>query len=217
MNAPEALSDPLSALGSDLLLHVLSYLDLESLKHVALAGHAWRTLASDDALWRRHCEEEWATQVFTPAAQRTDLSWKQRHLLARADASRTDITVEELCTFRWRFRFKPQAGEYWMALDPFYTGQGPPMQRLFSEDHSVCAAPGDPLWGEHETRWRFCKTREGVRGHFVKINHWPSLDCTRTPDGGWCMQNMWVVYETTLEPGGAYSRGLPPGLARHLA
>lgn len=40
--------------------------------------------------------------------------------LAFMDRLRTTITVDELVSFRWYFRFKEQAGESWMEMDPWY-------------------------------------------------------------------------------------------------
>lgn len=51
--------------------------------------------------------------------------------------------VEELCAFRWKFCFKPQAGTYWLGMTA-----GLNMERLFTEDGSVSAPPDDVLWGE---------------------------------------------------------------------
>ena len=53
-------------------------------------------------------------------------------------------------------------------------------------------------------RWRFTKSGNlpcgrRVRGQFLKVNHWPSLAISRTPDWGWRMENCWVVY-TSNEP-----------------
>jgi hypothetical protein len=134
------------------------------------------------------------------------------------------------------------AGEYWLAMDPFWTRQGPQMQRLYCVDGSVVAPPDEPLWGEHlalsaaaaaaccllmwpvytacgcgpaaslqstpaahrpaagehECRWRFCKSKEGRPGHYIKANHWPSLTISRTPSGSWVMENLWVVHEAVL-------------------
>jgi hypothetical protein len=50
-------------------------------------------------------------------------------------------------------------------------------------------------------RWRFTKTKEGKRGHFVKINHWPSLIISRSRDWGWRMENCWVVYTSCTDSG----------------
>ncbi|KAL4434402.1 hypothetical protein ABPG75_000843 [Micractinium tetrahymenae] len=206
------LLDPYDALGGDLLVHIFSFLDAPTLLLCSHVSRCWQDCAADDRLWQQLAEMEWADKVYVgPAGQRTDLPWRQRFLLAEADLQRTAITVEELCAFRWTFRFKPQAGIYWLGLTA-----GLRMERLFSEDGSVSAPPDDALWGEHESRWRFCKTRDGVRGHYVKINHWPSLDCSRTTGGGWRMQNIWVIYEAILPQGGPYSHGLHHGLARHL-
>lgn len=71
------------------------------------------------------------------------------------------------------------------------------------------------LAGAQEMRWRFCKTKEGRCGHFVKVNQYPSLEISRTPDGGWRMHNYWVVYEACLEAGGEYAQGIPPSAPRH--
>jgi hypothetical protein len=147
-------------------------------------------------------------------------------------------------------------------MDPFWTRQGPQMQRLFCADGSVVAPPDDPLWGEHlaasaaaaccrccclllwptwvctscscclqaldllphtwpaagehECRWRFCNSKEGRPGHYVKVNHWPSLSISRTPSGGWVMENLWVVHEAVLRPGGPYRQGIGPAQECHL-
>ncbi len=50
----------------------------------------------------------------------------------------------------------------------------------------------------------------------MQVNHWPSLSISRTSDGGWVMQNVWVVYHAVLVPGGPYSRGIAPDQRAHL-
>lgn len=55
---------------------------------------------------------------------------------------------EELTHFRWSFRFKHQAGEFWLLLDPSWTGEGAHLQRLFHPDGTtVPGDPRDPFWG----------------------------------------------------------------------
>ncbi|PSC75299.1 F-box family isoform B [Micractinium conductrix] len=206
---------PLAALGVDLFYEVLSHLgDAETLQAAERVSRGWRAAIADGRLWRPLCEAAWAACVYSPAAARPDLTWRQRHALTLADRQRATLTADELCTFTWLFRFKSEAGRFWLALDPWWVGL-PQLRRFFHADGSLTAAPEDPLWGEHETRWRFCKTRHGVKGLYVKVNHWPSLTVSRTPAGGWQLENEWVVYAAALQPGGPYARGLLPGVASH--
>jgi hypothetical protein len=44
--------------------------------------------------------------------------------------------------------------------------------------------------------WRMTKSRQGRRGQFVKINHWPALTVTRLEDWGWQLDSCWVRYRT---------------------
>ncbi|KAL4428571.1 hypothetical protein ABPG77_008883 [Micractinium sp. CCAP 211/92] len=163
--ARKMLLDPYEALGGDLLVHIFSFLDAPTLVLCSHVSRAWRDCAAADQLWKPLAQASWADKVYVgPAGQRSDLPWRERFFLAEADSHRTTITVEELCAFRWKFCFKPQAGTYWLGMTA-----GLNMERLFTEDGSVSAPPDDVLWGEHESRWRFCKTRDGVRGHFIKI------------------------------------------------
>ena len=51
-------------------------------------------------------------------------------------------------------------------------------------------------WGaDYTIKWRFTKSRQGVRGQFVKLNHWPSSQPIRNRENwGWIIHNDWVVY-----------------------
>ena len=112
-------------------------------------------------------QEAWADKVYMPAAIRHgDLPYRERYRLAAADAQRSVITLEELCTFRWTFHFKPEAGEFWLALDPYWNqqpGGGAALERMFQMDGSIKAPPNDALWGEcvAERRRRVAGRRRG--------------------------------------------------------
>lgn len=60
----------------------------------------------------------WKHKVYVPAAgvQSASQPWRQRYAATLADAERKLLTAEELCTFRWLFKFKPEAGVWWMAM-----------------------------------------------------------------------------------------------------
>ncbi|KAL4860224.1 hypothetical protein ACK3TF_000411 [Chlorella vulgaris] len=204
--------DPLETLGLDLLQRVFKFLTPQTLAVASLVSSGWRAAADADTLWVANCTSAWQHKVYIPAAGRLDLTFKQRYVEAELDAARTELQAKELCAFRWGFRFKEAAGAFWTAQDPFWSegdrSSRSLMQRLFLANGSVCAPPDDPIFGDHERQWRFTKSKGGKPGHFIQINHWPSLIIERLLDGGWRMQNEWVVYEAVLKPGGPYSRGI---------
>jgi hypothetical protein len=46
-------------------------------------------------------------------------------------------------------------------------------------------------------RWRFTKSRNGVRGQFVQLNRWPSYVVSRCrEDWGWVLESGWVRYQS---------------------
>lgn len=47
--------------------------------------------------------------------------------------------------------------------------------------------------------WRMTKSRQGVKGQFVKLNHWPALHIGRTDDWGWTLTSVWTYYRTCCE------------------
>eukprot|EP00271_Cylindrocystis_brebissonii_P019092 TRINITY_DN5653_c3_g1_i1.p1 TRINITY_DN5653_c3_g1~~TRINITY_DN5653_c3_g1_i1.p1 ORF type:complete len:318 (-),score=38.77 TRINITY_DN5653_c3_g1_i1:2056-3009(-) len=99
------------------------------------------------------------------------------------------------------------------------------MLRYFQPDGSIRSGPSDPLFGEHENRWKIklvdkeeeLAKREREGGGFrwrrvgpkwgsettkegttrVIINSWPALEVLRDPvTWGWELQNPWVKYTT---------------------
>lgn len=78
------------------------------------------------------------------------------------------------------------------------------MRRRFHPDKSITPGPDDPIWGEHELRWRWGKPHGTLQ-----VNHWPYLRACRTPDGGWRMFNMWVEYVADAEVVGSSKFGVP--------
>jgi len=191
--------DPMHALPEAVVARlILPRLDKQSLATLAQVNRQWAEAARDDYLWQPLCKELWEGKCYNPFCKKVqagDLSWKDAYKASVLDSMRTQITEDELCSNSgWNFRFKISAGEYWVAMDPSYYGEAP-MQRYFHVDSTICAGPGDPLFNNnYETRWRFTKTRFGKRGHFVKVNHWPSLLISRLPDWRFKMENQWVEY-----------------------
>eukprot|EP00850_Spirogloea_muscicola_P006194 SM000029S10489 [mRNA] locus=s29:423592:424691:+ [translate_table: standard] len=190
----------MEALGSSLAVNVLAFLDAQTLATCAAVSREWRAVSRDDVLWRAHCKELWQDKFHVPPrAADPSTPRHEAYQLALQDCKRATITLEDLCRCAWDFRFKPQAGEYWMSLDPFWQGL-PSMQRVFHANGTVSAHKMDVIYGSHECTWRFTKSKEGKPGTYIRINHWPSLIAARTKDWGWTLENCWVKYHSTRQP-----------------
>jgi hypothetical protein len=195
--------DPLVVLGSDIFFKVLECLNPEEISRVFLVNKGWRAVCTHNRVWEPLHALLVKDKLFPPQitakyqAPGAPRHFQRFYAGLLNDSKRTTITLEELCTYRWRMRFKEAAGPQWLAIDPFWNGREP-MQRLFHRDgvmaHGTSDDPIQPLFLGYETHWRMCKTRYGVRGEFIKVNHWPSLIVSRDPDTwGWRMENEWVV------------------------
>lgn len=190
--------DPLAALGHDLLVQIMSFLEPEMLCSCQLVCKAWMPVAVEPKLWRQQCQILWADKIYIADKVLRSKSWKQAYVTSIADSTRCHITEDELCSFPWTFRFKSTAGTYWTHCDPSWNKSGAPMYRFFHHDGSITPNDGDPYWGNHESRWAFRTSRLGRTGPYVQVNHWPSMEISRTSNWGWEMQNLWVVYQADL-------------------
>lgn len=187
--------------------------------------------ASAPSLWSAFCVSDWAEKAFVAPAARALLAAGRpcaAFALARADASRTTLTEDELCTLPWRFRFKAEAGEGWQQLDPFWRG-ALPTRVAFSRDRRVhrTADPAGPdvgptLPADVPIAWRWALQgagRAGPRGSFVRCRvadrSVPTYVVSRhAPNWGWVMESCWALYTAFPMPrpgeaGGALDDGAP--------
>ena len=76
------------------------------------------------------------------------------------------------------------------------TGASPDLTGCLSQHCLVgyVTVQGEPYFFRY--RWRFTKTSQGKRGHYIKVNHWPALSISRTEDWGWKLENCWVEYRS---------------------
>jgi len=78
-----------------------------------------------------------------------------------ADACRTHITVDELTSLTWQWRFKADVGEDWLEMDPWWQG-GQPLTSRFHPDGRVVRLPrvgtdAAPILDDSVViTWRFC-------------------------------------------------------------
>lgn len=91
------------------------------------------------------------------------------------------------------------APAYWLNLDPYWMGTGPPMRRYFHPDGSQSADPGDKVWGGHESCFSVVTSFVGeqtIREHYVRINRWPRMFVIRNQDWSWGMYNHLYCYSS---------------------
>ncbi|KAK9863100.1 hypothetical protein WJX84_010564 [Apatococcus fuscideae] len=194
-----AWKDQTNKLPEALVEEVLKQLSPSDTISCALVSKRWRRASASSIVWKPRCKELWNGKQYQPSCD--SLNFKEMYVASLADAKRTDLQLKELCSLTWTFRFKHQAGHYWTSFDPYWTKAGPMMQRKFHPDGSLTGDPAHhPFWNAAwESRWRFTKSSLGKRGFFVKVNHWPALSISRTPDWGWKMENCWVVVDWPVQ------------------
>ncbi|CAK9184259.1 unnamed protein product [Ilex paraguariensis] len=152
------LQDPLIAFGSDIMMMILSHLDVGSVALSLLVSPRWNGVASNDRLWTsklykqddrnrtmqlevlsgilRIFEEDELADLFTMR-----LNGKIFH----SAISMVRIVKDDLYDHAWEFHFNEAAPDYWPNLDPYREGIGPPMRRYFHPDGSQSADPGDKV------------------------------------------------------------------------
>lgn len=176
--------NPADRLGPDVFQEVLRCLDAKDLVTCMCVSHEWRTLADDDRLWQRHCQDLWNGKMSIPTSLSQAPSRKS-YVASLEDCKRVAITEDELCGFTWSFKFK----HTWLGYDSL-----DPMVRYFHRDGSFTTGEGDP-WADVVYKWRFRSRKEGQRGVFVQVHNFPSLEIMRTPDWNWRMENIFVEFE----------------------
>ena len=133
----------------------------------------------------------WRDKAYVPLQFRDMLSTepKAAYKLSLADSKRDCITKEELCGFRWQWRFKESAGDHFLAEDPWWNGRQP-RERTYNEDGSM---------GGHIYRWVPTRACEGwkrrkrgeiaeERGYEIGSSELTSLTyplCSYSPDARW--------------------------------
>lgn len=191
-------------------------------------SRAWRELGSSSLLWGPRCRQMWADKVYVPPKARADLAAGRAFAafgFAVADARRSWITAEELCSFEWSHRMKGWSGESWTEDDPWWNGR-PARRRHFRRDGSSVSLKSDGAvdGARQNSRWRFisaCCGHEGaaeafepgVRGAFIRnrrdAREFPSAFVMRYPaNWGFVLNQCWG-FSTSFE---MPPRGAEPAL-----
>eukprot|EP01083_Nonionella_stella_P107057 309625_1 len=129
-------------LSCDPISNIFSFLTFGDLSSNSIVSTEWyQHIIPNHGLWISLCQSFWCDK-YVPLQYRqlvgqTKLSQHDRMVkptnklplecsarkafrLAYMDRKRTTLTVDELVAFKWYFRFKKEAGETWMNIDPFW-------------------------------------------------------------------------------------------------
>ena len=91
----------------------LAFLDVAAGGSNASVSKAWRSVCGSWALWHDLSQP---LRKWRNIAVDVRLHPREFCRLSVADAKRTSLTRDELCSQTWRFRFKRAAGEEWLAV-----------------------------------------------------------------------------------------------------
>lgn len=154
--APTALGT-LDALPLEMLVRIMSFVDVADLVQVALINHTFRGLADHDIMWRPHCLRSRIVLVHLPVLSlvfqggksEDQIKWKHmyRHLVRRCVCKRCGwgfrpvTNTEQACVFhdgRWKPSLSAQGDRWTCCHSPLK--QSPGCVRAWHED--VCAWSG---------------------------------------------------------------------------
>ena len=226
---------PGERLAGDALSSVLAFLPWHDLGSCQLVNKSWRDSLNAGAtatqLWTTATSAFWSTKVYVPKDCLSLLHNDPKTALRRslADAKRQCITLEELASFEWNFRFKRLAGEAWTNHDPWWEGRSPRRIRFRIDEERWGGDRGHAIEGELEwvagadewssMPWRFTQ-RIGQRGHhpvmtwqaaelgsdavpawpLLQVREYPEELILRTKNWGWIMHSTWVLYTSFPMP-----------------
>eukprot|EP00811_Abedinium_folium_P009389 NODE_18679_length_881_cov_9.377984.p1 GENE.NODE_18679_length_881_cov_9.377984~~NODE_18679_length_881_cov_9.377984.p1 ORF type:complete len:249 (-),score=75.04 NODE_18679_length_881_cov_9.377984:133-858(-) len=199
----------------DVALRICWHLPVDEVCALAASSRELSRTATSDAVWRALCQarwrlcwgfaQRWATAL-APSPRRPP--WREKYRREKADARRSRLTVEELhsLTFDFRFRFDVRRSasrsmrfgpRTWRDNDahapwpmPAVAAQGSVSGHPFEDDRITWALTG----GGQELTW-------GIWPHY-----WPTAQVRRLSSWSWQVSNPNVVMHA-LDPGCASSCG----------
>ncbi|CAJ1949590.1 unnamed protein product [Cylindrotheca closterium] len=130
-NSSEKGSADLSAMPTDVIYNVASFLDAKSLLNMRTLNRSFRVIAShNSAGWDSLCETFWKTKIHIRPEARDCTDRMAAYRLAVEDARTRDHLLPEELIYDvetktgtiWSFRFKQSAGEDWTESDPWFNG-----------------------------------------------------------------------------------------------
>jgi NACalpha-BTF3-like transcription factor len=210
----------------ELLEAVLANLPWADLADFRSVCKAWRTAASTEFSWKKHCDElfflpvpeyhvvvvPWDTGSVPMHAKALYESGKFRAAFCEtiADRDRTWLTKDELCALQWSFRFKKSAGM--QELDPWWRGDEACLN-VFKDDGTCglvqreSSRDSGVVMPTNQHRWCFAKDVYGESQCLFDLSnetHMPLMKAARShPTSCW---NESFAKSLTHEPGDTHYR-----------
>jgi hypothetical protein len=164
---------------------------------IALVSKSWFELQNSNWLWENLCEKLWSDKVYIPKKfiNMKPNAAKLAYIGSLHDSKRGYVTVDELCSFEWQFRFKEAAGSAWTENDPYWQGKPPSVTHFFPDGtmkrDTIVRAP------DFKFTWRFVDSSSGKKGEpgsFIRINNFPTYCVSRVQrNWGFIMQSCWAL------------------------
>jgi hypothetical protein len=185
---------------SGLLVAVLSAIaDPAILASTCSTCKALAVAGKHPRVWSHHCHELWSggREAYVPQRCRQLLAEGRGSLAfssSLADACRTHLTVDELTSLTWQWRFKAAVGEEWLEIDPWWQGSQPLTSR-FQPDGRVVRLPrtgtdAAPILDDSVAiTWRFCNKPDKL-----KLPRKGAPAQHATPPGGRSTSEQWGQY-----------------------
>ena len=136
-------------------------LDIRQVGRCAQVCRDWAEASQSDMLWAHHCHALWARVSYVPERIKQLSSAghsREAYRQAIVDSRRLDLTLEELTTFEWSFRFKESAGPDWMERDRWWNGEPATRVRFASDGAATMEPPIDVGPGIPSIYWRWVST-----------------------------------------------------------
>jgi len=113
--------------------------------------------------------------------------YKATYYHAHKDFRRIELFMSELCKIKWSFHFKSHDFDEVDDTEQSWTTE-------FNEDYTMISQLHQQVM-----KWKFVDT---PNGRHIRVEQYPPLKPSRTSDGSWRMENMFVFFLQTepMEP-----------------
>lgn len=136
-------------------------LDVRQVGRCAQVCRDWADASQSDVLWAHYCHALWRRLFYVPERIKQLSSAgnsREAYRQAITDSRRLELTLEELTSFEWNFRFKESAGADWMERDRWWNGEPATRVRFGSDGTATMEPPIDVGSGIPTIRWRWVST-----------------------------------------------------------
>jgi hypothetical protein len=118
------MSKKLAIFDETIIIFIFSFLNANDLLNQYSVNKVWYDWSRDNYLWQNLLFQLWADKVYIPKFCKFLASSHPRiaYYLSILDSKRTFLTLDDLTSDEWSFRFKESAGEEWLQFCPWHQG-----------------------------------------------------------------------------------------------